>query len=616
MLVLAWPAHAAPVCYEMPEEVCVGRIFAEPENSVSFVQHDNGEYLGGIKALAERFPRYVKVKSFSQLRGKETLSAGGREMWMIEVTDFKEPARGKTPVVVSLSAHGPERAGLEGGVRYAEDLARWAKDEPEHELRNGREKDSVGMPVSQVLKKVHLYLASINPDGWARGDAENGGVYVRGNGAGADLNREFPTLGWTNQRATPLSEPESKAWDALVGGIFPAAAADLHGELTSENNAFADLMLPAGEWDPLEQAKEERLARHMKSNIERYFEEEGVIAGQASGVEGMKPAEYATGYDVVGYDASGFMGDYFTQRYGALEIDVEHFLSHLVPNSTWNQALEEAHVASVRGEIETLMVESLVTDSVRLNLNLGRAGYVRHGGLITKKDGYGGPPPPDGVKPKGYSVTPMRYFDHLSRYTTKPLRRFKKAHFRRASLRGLDSLVIAGNPWGKPKQRARIAAKLRGWVERGGNLVLTDKAFRLAGPLGLVPKETVQRSLHNAGHINIEDFEDPYTRKVHHTASQTYYEVPLGYSINEDSSPHFTIDRAAWEEAGGKTIAYVSDEDRVGLGRMKVGEGTVGVFGALLPRPTEKFDHFFGLANYAVTIAGGQILNNMISPGR
>lgn len=612
----AGPVGAAPVCYDTPEEACGGRIFAEPETSVSFVQHDNGEYLGGIKALAEQFPRFVKVRSFSELRGRETLSAGGREMWMIEITDFQAPEKSKKPVVVSMSAHGPERAGLEGGVRYAEDLVRWAKDEPDHELRNGTERDSVGMPVLQVLKKVHLYLASINPDGWAQGDAENGGVYQRGNGDGEDMNREFPTMGWTDLGATPLSEPESKSWDSFMRDIAPAGATDIHGELTSANNAFADLMLPAGEWDPLEQAQEERLARHMKSNIERYFEEGGVVAGQASGVEGMKPAEYATGYDVVGYDASGFMGDYFTQKFDALEIDSEHFLSHVVPNSTWNQALEEAHVASVRGEIESLMIETLVTDDVRLNLKLGRTAYVRHGKWITNRDGYGGPKPPMGVEPKPYSVTPMRYFDDLSKYAVTPVRKIKKARFLRASLDGLDSLVIAGNPWGKPKLRAKIAEKLVRWVKAGGNLVLTDKALRLAAPLGLVPKGAVDRSLHNAGHINIEDFEDPYTEKVHTTASQTYYEVPLGFSIEDDTSPHFTVDRTAWEEAGGKTVAYVTDESKVGLGRIELGKGTLGLFGALLPRATEKFDHIYGLANYAVTIAGGQILNNMISLGR
>ncbi|MDQ3953609.1 MAG: hypothetical protein M3279_11715, partial [Actinomycetota bacterium] len=185
------PAGASPVCSDEPRAACGGRIFPEAETSASFVQHDNGEYEAGILALAEEFPRFVRVTKFSELLGNDkAVSVGGREIWMVEITDFRAPEKGKVPVAVSLSVHGPERAGLEGGVRYMEDLARWAADEPDHELRNGTERDSIGVPVSQALKKVHLYLSNINPDGWARGDVANGGVFQRGNGNGQDLNRE------------------------------------------------------------------------------------------------------------------------------------------------------------------------------------------------------------------------------------------------------------------------------------------------------------------------------------------------------------------------------------------------------------------------------------------
>ncbi|MGH2753748.1 MAG: M14 family zinc carboxypeptidase, partial [Actinomycetota bacterium] len=207
------PATASPVCSDPPREPCGGRIFPEAETTVSFLQHDNGEYVAGMKALEKDFPRFVKVRTFSQMRGRESLSAGGRDIWMVEITDFEAPERNKIPVAVSLSVHGPERAGLEGGARYAEDLARWATDEPDHELRNGTERDSTGMPVSKVLERVHLYLTNVNPDGWAQGDVANGGVFVRGNDNGVDLNREFPTTGWTKTDYTPLSEPESRAWD-------------------------------------------------------------------------------------------------------------------------------------------------------------------------------------------------------------------------------------------------------------------------------------------------------------------------------------------------------------------------------------------------------------------
>jgi len=88
--------------------------------------------------------------------------------------------------------------------------------------------------------------------------------------------------------------------------------------------------------------------------------------------------------------------------------------------------------------------------------------------------------------------------------------------------------------------------------------------------------------------------------------------VPLGFTLAEDSSPHYTVGRGAWADAGGKVIAYIEDEGRVGIGRIKLGGGTIGIIGALLPQPTERYDHLFGLADYAVTVAGGQILNNMI----
>ena len=615
------PAAASPVCPDEPRTACGGRIFPEAEMSASFIQLDNGEYEAGIKALERDYPRFVKVRKLSSYVSSKGESVEGRPIWVIEVTDFQAPERGKKPVVVSMSAHGPERAGQEGGPRYAEDLARWAADEPDRELRNGTEKDSIGVPVSEALRKVHLYISNINPDGWARGDAQNGGVYQRGNGNGVDLNREFPTVGWSKVSYTALSEPESKAWDQFARKIDPVVTADLHGELTSANNAFADIMLPAGQWNPLEQAQEERGARHMASNITRYFEEYGVEAGTIMGDQGMKPAEYATGFDVVGYDAAGFMGDYFTERIGAMDIDVEHFLSHMVPNSAWNPALEEAHIMAVRAEIESLMVDAIALDDVTARPVLGRAGYFKAPGVVTKKDGYGGPKPPKGVSPMPYRATRMTYFRDLSRFAARPLRAVTRRTIRGRGLRGLQTLVLADRPFGKAYKGSKGARgvairRIERFVRRGGNLVVTDRAVRLLGRLGVVKRSAIQKRIYTAGHIDISDFEDPYTRKVHTTASQTYYEVPLGFSVDEDSSPHWIVKQAALEKAKGKAVAYIEDETDIGLGRIPFGRGTIGFIGALLPQPTEKFDHFYGLADYAVTVAGGQILNNMIAHGR
>lgn len=611
------PATAAPVCYEVPEAACGFRIFAEPTNSATFLQHDNGEYEGGIKALAECFPRYVKVNSLDVLLSDPAaVSYDGRKIWVIEVTDFQAPEEGKLPVVVSTGVHGNERAGVEGSVRYAEDLARWATDEPGHLLYNGTLPDSTSIPVSEALQKVHLYLAAINPDGWSAGDLANGGLFSRGNGRGADLNREFPTMGWTNTANLPLTEPESIAWARFVESIDPVTSADLHGELNSANNAYADIMLPGGQWDPLVQAQHHRLARHMKSNIERYFREKTVVLGQSDQVP-LKPAEYATGYDVVGYDAAGFMGDWFTQL-GALDLDVEHMFSHTVPNSAWIPPHETAHVAAVRGEIETLMVEAIVADQVRVSLDLGRAGYLFDPKIVTDSDadGYGRDTVPDEYE--SYSATPMRYFEDLSEYATEPLRAVDSADVASgdtSGLEGLESFVLTSWPppadaEGRPVDHAGTVTALRDFAVAGGNLILTDQALKLLEELDLAADGSVTRTLTNAGHIDVTNFDDPYAEGLHTTASQTYYEVPLGYHVT-NNAPHWSVPTTAWESAGGISVGTVTS-GRTGLGRMTLGEGTVGIFGAILPPPTEQNEHLYGLADYGVTVTGGQILNNML----
>ncbi len=614
---LVVPARATPVCPDN-QTLCGGRIFPEVEPySVDFVQHNENEYEAGIKALEETYPRFVRVRTLADiLNNDNAVSVDGFPIWVVEITDFNVPERRKVPIVASIGVHGTERAGTEGGVRYMEDLATWAKEEPKHKLMNGTNKDSTKMTIREVLRKAHIYFSNINPDGWEAGDNENGNVYARGNGNGVDLNREFPTMGWTETDYTPLSEPESRAWHKFVRRIDPVAATDIHGELTSANNSFADIMYPAGQWNPREQKQEEEFARHMKSSVARYFEIDGVELGDTEEIGAMKPAEYATGYDVVGYDDSGFMGDYFTQR-GILELDVENFMSHLVPGGNWFQPLEEAHVAAVRGQLEALVVEALVYKKVKARLRLGRTGYMFDPKVITSKDGYGGPKPPKGYEPENYRATRMRYFRDLSKFAKRRLRPVASGRVKKGGLKRLKTFVIADTKFPKdtkkrPVRPKKATKKLKRFVRRGGNLVLTDKAIKLLAKLKILEKSAITKVLSEAGHIDIEDSEDPYVKRVHSTASQTYYEVPLGFPAEPASAPHWTVDREAWEEAGGKVVGYVDDESQIGLGRIKVGKGTIGIFGAVLPKQTEKHDHFYGLADYGVTVAGGQILNNVI----
>ena len=99
---------------------------------------------------------------------------------------------------------------------------------------------------------------------------------------------------------------------------------------------------------------------------------------------------------------------------------------------------------------------------------------------------------------------------------------------------------------------------------------------------------------------------------------QTYEPVPIGYAISPpdddaqlSSSPVWAVDQIEWERLGGRT-AGTTTADEVTLGELALGKGVVRVIGALLPMPTEQYYHPFGLANYAVTYSGYQVLQNAL----
>jgi hypothetical protein len=106
-----------------------------------------------------------------------------------------------------------------------------------------------------------------------------------------------------------------------------------------------------------------------------------------------------------------------------------------------------------------------------------------------------------------------------------------------------------------------------------------------------------------------------------------YEPTPLGYAIQDTSGSdqsnarQYDIDRAAFEKAGGRTVATSADSgdrdaqavnSRVTIGELKVGAGRIRVAGALLPQPTEKFDHEFGLEPYATTYTGYVMARNLL----
>ncbi|HVF21055.1 MAG TPA: M14 family zinc carboxypeptidase [Mycobacteriales bacterium] len=608
-------AGAAPTCTgAVPQALCGDRVIAEAIRSLTFLQYE--EAFPALEAIEAIAPDVVEVYTLAEAVGDAAaVSAGGLDIPVIRLTDEKVTGP-KKQVAISLSVHGQETAGREGGLRYIEDVARWWATDNQREIYAGEK----ALPLATVMGKTETWICVCNPDGWNTMDLGGQAVTARGNANGTDLNREFPTMGWPNLDATPLSDPEAIYWAKLLRskGKF-ATATDIHGELTSANNAFADLMWPAGQWSPLHQQKELQLGLDSIATIERKFADDGVVIGMASEALGvMRPSVAATGYDVVGYDDGGFMGDWFTQELGAVEIDAENFLSHIAPGNIWVGALEQAHVAGVRGLMEAVIVSALFVDDVKTNLTIGRVAYVFTPQRIKAAKT---------AEAKAYDASQLDYFPHLARDVGVPVTAIDPADIASgtAKLSSYDSLVLADLTFptdrlGRKYDQEKYVAALDAFAKAGGQLVLTDKAIQLLTGMGFGDDGAIQEAQTNAGHINFGDRDHDWEKDLVETASQTYYEVPVGFSPTSQA-PHYGVDQAMWEAAGGTTVGTVGADDDgadtadefTALGELPRGVGKISIYGAVLPTPTAESDPLFGLASYGVTIAGGQAFHAILA---
>ncbi len=650
LVALAAPAAAAPTCVDRPTALCGGRIVAEPEMSTSFHQFDGPlEGLGrSLEAMEKLSPRYLEVMTLAEATGNaKHQSFGGLPIWVVRVTDEQAPRTGKAQVAVSLSVHGLEAAGREGGIRYVEDLARWGAGEPDKLLYAG----DTGKPFAEVMKKTETWIGFTNSDGWNQGDiaSTSGAGFKRGNdNGGKDLNRDFATVGWYDRvsggRGVAESEPEVAGWTTLVRS-FPnlKTSTDIHGELTTPNDAFSDLIIPAGQWSPKRQDQVNQLSLNMIRTVERKFEDEGIVLDDVlrqlpvSGPFPKRPANVAASYDIVGYDDSGFMGDWFSQRVDSVHMDVENFLSNLAPNNVFVPAIEQAHVAAVRGNIEATIVESMITDAVTPSATYGRVAYVddplRTSSDRKVQDGNPGTGAPvvAGETQVPYDVSRLDYFAELERAfgaDIAPVTAAQVAGGR--DLARFDTLVVTDmeTPYGGPKvDKAAYVRGLDAFAKAGGQLLLTDRGLGLLDDLQVVPTDALTVNTTDAGHVDFvgQLGDHPYEKGLVGKPSQTFYEVMLGYP-SRVRTPNYGITRTAWEKAGGTTVATVGDQDartspNTALGTLDRGKGRITVFGAILPQAIESLGdietpHPFGLASYAVTITGGQVLDNIFAFGR
>jgi hypothetical protein len=647
IVALAVPAIATPPLDRgLPTNELL-RVFAEPLASVDYVQISRApvtgtsQYLDGLAELERRHPEVIEVTPIGEVVGEipgleEPLSAGGREIPVITVTDRSVPDEGKTDLYISMSIHGLERAGLEGGVRYIEDLGRaWSADPDGMLLTNG---DPDGpfyteLTLREALGRARLVFVNLNPDGWAAGDTVAGGPsFKRGNDGGPngkallggiDLNRQWPTLGWHNSGGLQYetgSQPEARLGRALIEDVLgvPAGSADLHGQFNSD--ALLAMMFPAGQFDPAFLEQQVQLAEAIKHNVNT-----SILPGAAGLLDGrtVQPAEYYTAFDAIGYDDAGFQGDYLVQQ-GSLNLDHEYIFSNLVPNTAYSPVLTQVHVDTTRELLEATLVTTIIRDEITYTADLGgRVGYVDNPEVLRHTD-EGVPTPPFRLAQAPYTSTSMQYWHDLARYadegaSVEPLSALEVAD-PGVDLSAYDTIVVTDRRTPTAEADGTIVAvdgpfwqRLRDFAEDGGNVVLTDEALAGLGPMGVVGEQQVRRTTQNAGRIRNIDRNHPLLDGVGGVVGQTYFEVPLGFSFSAAESPTWSVNRTAWTSAGGSVAATAASTSDVTLGSLPLGEGRVTVFGAILPTASQRRAHTHGLADYAVTYAGNAILVNALT---
>lgn len=591
------------------------------------------------------------------------------------LTDRRVPDAGKEYVVL-MASHQGEPCGREAMWRFLEDLLIAVTEDTDALFDNasGRNGKTIEMTAGEILRKTKIYFVSASPDGWARGDGTPGlGGHSQYNGAGINSNRVAYQDGWSfppdpvlyRQGYTTLTQPEGAAttkWLRQVrkkelGGKPFTIGMDVHGPVPA---GFILLHDQGNDPEKLERAQD--LGYRIRQNMEETLPPMGIVdqfldmvteqarrvlpdsrelgtadqtAWRSSGLGRWAFVTHIA--DSLTYTAANTWGGWMNSKSGLDAVSLSYEINCRA-SSPWNGTDYQLWVDNMRGVFETGVVSAagfskLEPPKAKVK---GRIGFYETGNRVTDADGNPSPPPPGfpghplirQIEQGHYNVSNTDFFRDLKNHVPRAPREVQPSQLSR--LNDLDTFVVAD---------AKVAdvASLNRFARNGGNLVLTDSALKMLPRLtGIGAKQMGLRF----GYVGYSDLQrnHPWTHDLLVTARQMYDPTGLGYPLlmerdgywrdegsqsgsrTLNSSPIWTIDRDAWEGAGGVTIGTVDppedrkatfegfNEDLTNIGTLKVGKGRVVIFGALLPQPTENYPHWFGLNGYTVSAAGQTIL--------
>ncbi|HEX8065590.1 MAG TPA: M14 family zinc carboxypeptidase [Thermoleophilaceae bacterium] len=356
------------------------------------------------------------------------LSRRKSDLMVVRVTDERVPDKGKKRYTLSLSIHGIERAGAEGGIRAMEDLVTAFSTQRNNQAIVPKAVQESAPTFAEVLRKTIVYFTLPNPDGWRRGSIGSGGFFFqRYNGNGVDPNRDWPDIGFSYRGYSAISEPETAAWIDFYDDVKRktdsafAAGDDLHGQPFAD--ALSYTLLPHGRHTYGKNVRIQSTAQAINKGtyeaikwspiVQANDQPRGGDAGCAPDVavgaacSKIYAQTWGTVYDTINYTTTGALGDWFDSAVGlnADGIDNEMSFSHLDKNVNFEPNTEQLHVDGNKALIYAHLTRIVDPPAdTRFDAD-GRKAYVANKRLVHKEESKQPTPPAGTVAQADYDAT-------------------------------------------------------------------------------------------------------------------------------------------------------------------------------------------------------------------